>query len=266
MRTKSWYVMTIIGTLLASMIVKGELVGIWAVGQSAKGNRDLAVHHESPRLPIPPSGIINVAFVITDGATMIDFAGPWEVFQDAMFRSDGSAYRSERGMPEKMEDMHMPFRLYTVSDSTTPVTASGGMKIVPDYTFDNVPTPQVVVVPAQSGRSEALKQWLIKTAPTTDVTMSVCTGAGVLAFAGLLDGQRAATHHWYVDELQRKYPKVRFQTGVRYVEGNKVSTSAGLTSGMDLALHVVERYLGRDIAEATVEYMEYEGKEQNPGH
>jgi transcriptional regulator GlxA family with amidase domain len=254
MNRMPWYVMTIIGALAVS-----------GLGQSAKGRVHQSARQESTRLPVPPSGTINVAFVITDGATMIDFAGPWEVFQDVMFRSDGSAYRSKRGMPEGTREMRMPFRLYTVSDSATPVTATGGMKIVPDYTFGNAPAPQVIVVPAQSGRSEALKQWLQRTAPTTDVTMSVCTGAGVLAFAGLLDGRRATTHHWYVDDLQRRYPRVQFQTGVRYVEEDKVSTSAGLTSGIDLALHVVERYLGRDIAEATVEYMEYESKYwQNP--
>ena len=87
--------------------------------------------------------------------------------------------------------------------------------------------------------------------------MSVCTGVRQLAAAGLLDGKQATTHHWFIDDFQQRFPKVHFQLGVRFVENDRVSTSAGQSAGVDLALHVVERYFGRSIAEATADYLEY---------
>src|SRR5262249_50505070 len=117
------------------------------------------------RLTPPGKGKIPVAFAISQGVTVIDFAGPWEVFQDVMVK--------ERG---KEMDEQMPFQLFTVSEKTEPLHGSGGLQLVPDYTFDNTPQPKVVVVPAQRG-SEALHAWLRKVSETTDLTMSVCTGA-----------------------------------------------------------------------------------------
>ncbi len=130
---------------------------------------------------------------------------------------------------------------------------------MPNYTFANVPETKVVVIPAQQG-SEALIEWLRKIALTADVTMSVCTGAFKLAMAGLLSGKAATTHHEYLDKLQEEYPDIQVKRGVRFVEGEKISTAGGLTSGTDLALRVVERYFGREIAQTTATYMEYQGK------
>ena len=196
----------------------------------------------------PPDGPIPVAFAISRGATMIDFAGPWEVFQDVMIM-DG----------KNQENHRHPFRLYTVSDKTEPIEASGGMKIVPDYTFENAPVPKVVVIPAQAG-SPALHAWLRKIVDSTDVTMSVCTGAFQLGRAGLLAGKEATTHHDFFDQFARAFPDVKLKRGLRFVEGAKISTAGGLTSGIDLALRVVERYFGRETAERTAFYMEYQSK------
>ena len=102
--------------------------------------------------------------------------------------------------------------------------------------------------------------WLRKTAPTADVTMSVCTGAFKLAKAGLLSGKAATTHHEFLDKLQKEYPDIEVKRGVRFVEGEKISTAGGLTSGTDLALRVVERYFGREVAQTTATYMEYQSK------
>ena len=118
----------------------------------------------------------------------------------------------------------------------------------------------MIVVPAQGGRTEAQKRWLLENAKTADITMSVCTGASMLAAYGLLDHQRATTHHMFVDDMQRKYPAVHFVTGLRYVDNGNVATAGGLSSGIDLALHVVERYFGSEIAQATADYMEYKGE------
>ena len=120
----------------------------------------------------PAQGQIPIAFVISEGAVIIDFCGPWEVFRDVNIpgRQDG------------------PFQLYTVSDKTDPITAGGGMKIVPNYTFANAPAPKVIVIPAQSEPSAAMLKWIRESTKNTDVTMSVCTGAFVLAKTGLLSG------------------------------------------------------------------------------
>jgi transcriptional regulator GlxA family with amidase domain len=188
----------------------------------------------------PAEGPIRVAFVLTDGATMIDFAGPWEVFQDVMVGDD------------------MPFQLYTVGESRNPISTSGGMKVVPDYSFDDAPQPHIVVVGAQRG-SPKMPDWLRKVAPKSDVMMSVCTGAFKFADAGLLDGKTATTHHDFYDRFAERYPKVKLVKSTRFVQSDpKTFTAGGLTSGIDLALHVVEAYFGRATAEQTATYMEYE--------
>jgi transcriptional regulator GlxA family with amidase domain len=198
------------------------------------------------KLTPPANGKIPVAIVISEGVNVIDFSGPWGVFSSVMIGgTDHSTHQ-------------MPFDLFTVSDKTEIVT-SGGLKLVPNYTFANMPETKVVVIPAQKG-SDAMIEWLRKIAPTTDVTMSVCTGAFKLAKAGLLSGKAATTHHDFLDKLQKEYPDIQVKRGVRFVEGEKISTAGGLTSGTDLALRVVERYFGREVAQTTATYMEYQSK------
>jgi transcriptional regulator GlxA family with amidase domain len=203
---------------------------------------------EEKRLKPPDKGKIPIAFPISRGVTLIDLAGPWEVFQDVHIPGRG----------KKMEEQ-MPFELFTVSDNPKMVTGSGGIKISPDYTFETAPTPKVVVVPAQEG-SPQLLEWLRTVSGKTDVTMSVCTGAFQLARAGLLKGKSATTHHDFVDQLAKEFPDIDVKRGLRFVEADGISTAAGLTSGIDLALRVVERYFGRNIAQVTATYMEYQSK------
>ncbi len=197
----------------------------------------------------PDKGPIDVAFLISNGATVIDFAGPWEVFQDVMIPARGASHEEQ-----------MPFRLYTVADGRDPVRATGGMQIVPDYSVADAPPPRVVVIPAMR-RTPAVLEWLRKTAASADLIMSVCTGAFVLAEAGLLAGKKATTHHDFHDRFAAQYPNVTLERGLRFVEsGRNLATAGGLTSGIDLALRVVERYFGRETARRTAEYMEYQGK------
>ena len=113
----------------------------------------------------PDKGAINVAFVISEGANVIDIAGPWEVFSDAMLTSKGKPWHEADG-----DDMMMPFNTYTVSDSLKPVHAVSGLVIVPNYSFETAPKPQVIVIPAQGGRSDAQKAWLLSNSATADVT------------------------------------------------------------------------------------------------
>jgi transcriptional regulator GlxA family with amidase domain len=204
------------------------------------------ISDDRPRLEPPARGSINVAFVISEGATVIDFTGPWEVFQDVMVPSRGTSHEDQ-----------MPFRLFTVADRAQPVRATGGLRITPDHSVDDAPAPHVIVVPAMRASARVLA-WLRAQSPRADLTMSVCTGAFVLARAGLLAGRPATTHHEFLDEFAREFPDVKVERGKRYVESGKVATAAGLTSGIDLALRVVERYFGPEVAETTARYMEYE--------
>lgn len=199
----------------------------------------------SPLKP-PPSGAIPVAVVLSKGAVVIDFAGPWEVFENATIPG--------RGM------MDNAFELYTVAETLEPITVSGGMKIVPNYSFQDAPQPKVIIIPAQNGDTEAMRQWIRKAAQNTDVTMSVCTGAFVLAATGLLNGKAATTHHAAYAELEMQYPDVHVKRGARFVEEDNLATAGGLTSGMDLALRVIGRYFGAEAIQRTAFQLEYQGQ------
>jgi len=175
---------------------------------------------------------------------MIDFSGPWEVFQDVM-------------IPGRADP---PFRLYTVAETTDPIHASGGMTIVPDYNLKNAPAPKVIVIPAQSEPTAAVLDWIRKSTKNTDVTMSVCTGAFVLAKTGLLSGKAATTYHGAFVRFATQFPDIHLKRGARFVEDGNLATAGGLSSGIDLALRVVERYYGREVAQKTAYNMEYQGQ------
>jgi putative intracellular protease/amidase/YHS domain-containing protein len=225
-----------------------------AVGRLVAGSRPAgapagAAGHEPAARPgpltLPPAqGSVPVAFLVSPGAVVIDFCGPWEVFQDVYIPGRGEH----------------PFHLYTVAESTRPIRLSGGMTIVPDYTLESAPAPKVVVIPAQSGRSEAMLAWIRKASKSADVTMSVCTGAFVLAKTGLLAGRAATTHHDSYKVFAAEFPAVHLKRGARFVEDGNLASAGGLTSGIDLALRVVERYYGSDVAKKTAYYMEYQGQ------
>ena len=199
----------------------------------------------SPLKP-PPSGPVPVAFPISQGAVLIDFAGPWEVFLNAT-------------VPGR-DMMDSAFDPYIVGETSDPITIGGGMKIVPNYTFQNAPAPKVIVIAAQSDPTKAMLDYLREKSKAADLTMSVCTGAFVLAASGLLNGKAATTHHTSYADLQMKFPDVHVQRGARFVEEGNLATAGGLTSGMDLALRVVGRYFGAEAIERTAFQLEYQGK------
>jgi transcriptional regulator GlxA family with amidase domain len=233
------------GLLVAiSLTVLGQLLAGSSPAKRPSNNEGGQAAAKINPLKPPAQGSIPVAFLISEGAQMIDFAGPWEVFQDVM-------------VPGRTDN---PFRLYTVSESTAPIHTSGGMKIVPDYTFENAPAPKVIVIPAQSQPSEATLEWIRKSTKTTDVTMSVCTGAFVLAKTGLLSGKAATTFHGAFVSFANQFPDIHLKRGARFVEDGNLATAGGLSSGIDLALHVVERYFGREVAQKTAYNMEYQGQ------
>ena len=196
------------------------------------------------RLPVPSDGTIPVAFLISDDAVLIDFVGPWEVF--------GNVRVSESTPP--------PFRMYTVAESLSPVRAGGGMIITPNYTLATAPAPKVIVIPAQNPPTDAVLGWVRKAAQTADLTMSVCTGAFLLAQTGLLAGKEATTHHAAYKEFAMSFPDIRLERGARFIDLGNLASSGGLSSGIDLALHVVQRYFGRDVAKAAAYQLEYQGQ------
>lgn len=203
---------------------------------------------EEKKLVAPASGEILVAFVVTEGANVMDIAGPWEAFQDAHVPSSGPFSSSS-----------MPFQLFTVSERKAPVRLTGGMALVPDHTFDDAPAADIIVVGAQRG-SDKLSPWLRERHAKGAVIVSICTGAFKLAAAGLLDGKRATTHHEFTRDFAGKFPKVTLVPGNRFVQSDaKIFTAGGLTSGIDLALHIISLYFGNDVAAKTADYMEHTG-------
>lgn len=224
------------------------LVVLGAMGGSAYGGDVTTRALGVDELTAPETEKVNVAFVIGPYATIIDFTGPWEVFQDVHVPGRGSSH-----------DEMMPFKLYTVAETTDPIVATGGMRIIPDYSFENAPQPQVIVVPAVQS-SDSMLEWLRNASKKADITMSVCTGAFVVAKAGLLDGKSATTHHDFFEQFEERFPEVELKQGRRFVENPGISTAGGLTSGIDLALRVVERYFGIEVAQTTADYMEYESQ------
>jgi transcriptional regulator GlxA family with amidase domain len=228
--------------LLTAGCAAGALGALLGGRALAQGRDPLPGRGGAGPLTPPATGPISVAFCISEGSNVIDMAGPWEVFQDVMITEGG--------------DHRHPFELHTVAAVKESVRATGGLHLIPDYAVADAPAPRVVVVPAMRGSPE-VHAWLRRVEPGADVIMSVCTGAFQLARAGLLAGKAATTHHDFWDDFATEYPEIRLERGPRFVEGEKISTAGGLTSGIDLALRVVERYFGRPVAQATADYMEY---------
>lgn len=195
-------------------------------------------------------GSIKVAFAISRHVNVMDVAGPWEVFADTSIKDAQGKEVS-------------PYELYTVAANTTPLHSEGanhpGLTITPDYDFAHAPKPDIVVVPAQMGGNE-LQAWLRKIHAQHVTIMSVCTGAFQLGKAGLLNGKLATTHHWYFGDFAREFPDVKLVRQVRYVQSDPVTfTAGGLTSGIDLALHMVADRFGQGVAEQTANFLEYLG-------
>jgi transcriptional regulator GlxA family with amidase domain len=207
-------------------------------------------------LAAPKIGPILVAVVVGRGANVMDIAGEWEVFQDVMIPSRGTT-----------DDDHMPFRLALVSDTKAPFQATGGLTMTPHFSFDDdVPQPNVIVMGAQGEHTPKKIAWIRDKSQKADVTMSVCTGAFLLAKTGLLDGLKATTHHDFYDNFERQFPRVQLVRGGRYVEndGGRICTAGGIASGIELALRVVQRYFGLTPANQTAYYMEYTRSPERP--
>jgi transcriptional regulator GlxA family with amidase domain len=187
----------------------------------------------------------NVAIRIFDDVEVLDFAGPFEVF----------------AVTDELQNRES-FHTFTLALAPGGVRARNGLKVVPDFTLENCPPPHVLVIPGGAGTrrlfdKSALLEWLRMKTRHAEVVMSVCTGALVLARAGLLDGLRATTHHENFAELRQLAPHTEVVETERFVDNGKILTAAGISAGIDCSLHVVARLLGTDAATTTARYMEY---------
>lgn len=193
---------------------------------------------DADQVPAPDPNVKKVAFLVFNGVEVIDFTGPYELF--------GAA----------------GFDVYTVAATKDPVTTAMGLTVVPKYTFADAPQPDILVVPGggiKSARdSEETLKWVRETTAHAGHTMSVCNGAFILASAGLLDGLTATTTAHQIERLGTEYPKIQVVHDRRFVDNGKIITTAGLSSGMDGALHVIETVLGKGAAQQAALTEEYD--------
>jgi transcriptional regulator GlxA family with amidase domain len=190
----------------------------------------------------------NVAIVIFNQMELLDFAGPAEVFAAA----DGGR----------------AFKVFTVAETDQPIKSQGFVTITPQFTIANCPRPDILVIPGGNAtsvsRSQKMLDWVKEVSKDTERVLSVCTGAFVLARAGLLDGLEATTHHGAIANLRRNHPKITVRTDVRVVDNGKILTAAGVSAGIDGALHIVNKMCGQKVAQRTAEYMEYRWQPEAP--
>jgi len=189
---------------------------------------------------VPKGEARRVGILLYPGVELLDFAGPGEVFAAAT------------GV----------FTVVTVAATKDPVVSQGFVTIVPEHSLEDCPDLDILVVPGGHVTSwtenEAAMRWFADAASRAEIVMSVCTGAFVLGQAGLLDGRKATTHQGSIAALRRRVPKAEVVEDVRFVDTGKVLTTAGVSAGIDGALHLLERLAGRAKAEETARYMQYE--------
>lgn len=193
-----------------------------------------------------------VGILIFDGVEVLDFAGPYEVF---------SRTRLTPGIESRRTDESAPFRVFTVAARADPVVATGGLRVLPDFTLGSAPRIDILVVPGGFGTrpmlgDQPMLDWVRRAAAEAVRVTSVCTGSLVLARAGLLEGRRATTHWGALATLAEIDPTIRVDAAARVVEDGVV-TSAGVSAGIDMAFAVVEALHGRGVADETAHYMDY---------
>jgi transcriptional regulator GlxA family with amidase domain len=197
-----------------------------------------------------------VGIVVFDDVEVLDFCGPFEVF---------SAARLDE---EKRREDPSPFEVVLVAEKSGPVVASGGLRVIPDHTFQTCPPLDILLVPGGWGTRRELKNpvmldWLKSRAAEVETLTAVCTGSMLLGFAGLLDGRHATTHWKSLDWMRDSFPSVAVEYDQHVVRDGRLVTSAGISAGIDLALGLVARYCGEPVARATARHMEYPYPESN---
>lgn len=188
----------------------------------------------------------SVAIVMFDGVEVLDFAGPFEVFSVTAELAGGTH-----------------FQVSLVAEEGRPIRAVNGLRVLPDAMFEATPPPDLLIIPGGAGtRTEmdnpVLMRWVAEAAREADLILSICSGARILARAGLLDGLRATTHHEVLSHLRELAPTADLRPDERVVDAGRIVTTGGISAGIDGSFHVVQRLLGGQVARTTAKYMEYE--------
>ena len=187
----------------------------------------------------------NVGILIFHEVEVLDLAGPFEVF----------------GITETGGEK--PFHVWTVSERDELIRARNGLQVKANFTFGNCPVPDILIVPGGYGAEKIEIQnpvtlhWIAEQNLSTEITASVCTGAFLLAKAGVLTNQRVTTHWMDVGDLQSAYPALRVEKDVKFVDEGRIVTSAGISAGIEMSLHLVARICGMETAVTTAKRMDY---------
>jgi transcriptional regulator GlxA family with amidase domain len=197
-----------------------------------------------------------VGIVLFENVEVLDFCGPFEVFSTTRLNE------------ERRREEPSPFEVLLIAEKNNSVVTTGGMKVVPDHTFESCPKLDILVVPGGGGtrkelKNQAMLNWLRNRASEVETLTSVCTGSMLLGFAGLLEGCHATTHWRSLDWMRESFPRVTVEYDKHVVEDGRIFTSAGISAGIDMALKVVGRYYGETIARATARHMEYPYSDSN---
>lgn len=199
-----------------------------------------------------------IGIFVFDDVELLDLAGPYEVFTCAT-----------RVHARMHPGAAAPFHVLTIGQSAAPVRARAGLRVLPDAGFASHPPVDVLVVPggvvtAELDKPEVI-DWIARTAGQSELVTSVCTGAFLLAQAGLLTGKQATTHWEDMDDLQTRFPELSLVRDRRWVRDGNTVTSGGISAGIDMALHLVETLVNRELAVRTAFQMEYAWNEGMAG-
>jgi len=195
---------------------------------------------------------INVAILIFNEVEVLDFSGPYEVF---------SRTRTIKGSDSRKNTDSAPFNPFTIAMDKNLIVATGGLKVIPDYSLDNSPKIDILVIPGGYGtrpllNNENLLNWIIKISKEVNIVSSICTGALLLAKSGLLDGKRATTHWGAIEALKSISNSINVITNRRIVDDG-IITSAGVSSGIDMSFEIVSKLFGEEVASDTAKYIEF---------
>jgi transcriptional regulator GlxA family with amidase domain len=188
-----------------------------------------------------------VGIMIFPDVELLDFAGPYEAFTAVNYSDDTKL-----------------FDVFTVAERPEPLNTRAGVRIVPDYTFETAPKIDILVVPGGQGTRREIDNpvaidWIRSVASEAELTTSVCTGSFLIGRAGSLRAGSRATSHWgSIQRMRETFPGVEVLEGVRFVDDGAVISSAGVSAGIDMSLHVIERLCGREAAAGSARLMEYD--------
>ncbi len=187
----------------------------------------------------------NVGILIFEEAEVLDFAGPFEVF----------------AVSSELHNNQL-FNVFCVGKNSEPISAVNGLSVNPAYNFNNAPKIDILIISGGAGTRKVMKdldvlEWIEKTHLQTELTLSICSGSRLLGVLGILDNQPYCTHHEVYEHMAEIAPTGKPQNDKRFVNSGKTYTSGGISAGIDLSFHIVEKLHGKKVADKTAEYMEY---------